>query len=62
MASASELKEKANALYRQKSLRRQTNIYRSIIEQYANNVPIQLIRTIRCNRAACFIELGESKI
>lgn len=61
-ALASKLKEKANALYRQKSFAKANEVYRLIIERYANNVPAQLIRTTRCNRAACFIELGESKI
>ena len=57
IASVSKLKETANALFKEKSFAEANNIYQSIIEQH-DNLSVQLIRIMRSNRAACFIELG----
>jgi len=57
IAPVSKLKETANALFMNKCFAEANNIYQSIIEQQ-DNLSVQLIRIMRSNRAACFIELG----
>jgi len=57
IASVSKLKETANALFKEKSFAEANKIYQSIIEQH-DNLSIPLIRIMRSNSAACFIELG----
>jgi len=57
--AAIELKEKANALFRNKLFSDALSVYVSIFQQFGYSIPAPFTRVIWCNLAACFVELGE---
>ncbi|KAF7312727.1 hypothetical protein MIND_00287600 [Mycena indigotica] len=60
-ARANELKDEANALFRARDFDGALAAYTDIINTYDDRVMIDTIRTIRCNRAACFLNLGDQR-
>ncbi|KAJ7817749.1 hypothetical protein B0H14DRAFT_2841581 [Mycena olivaceomarginata] len=58
-AKALEIKEIANTHFRAKEYQKALDIYSDIINQYSKRVMIETIRVSRCNRAACYLHLGE---
>ncbi|KAJ7683648.1 hypothetical protein B0H17DRAFT_29072 [Mycena rosella] len=58
-AKALDIKEAANAHFREKEYQKALDLYSSIINQYDDRVMLDTIRVARCNRAACYLNLGE---
>ncbi|KAJ7157615.1 hypothetical protein C8R43DRAFT_1125292 [Mycena crocata] len=58
-AKALEIKDVANAHYRAGEHQKALDLYSSIINQYDDRVMINTICIARCNRAACYLTLGE---
>ncbi|KAJ7759387.1 hypothetical protein DFH07DRAFT_817479 [Mycena maculata] len=58
-AKALEIKETANAHFRNKEYQKALDLYSSIINQYDDRVMLDTISIARCNRAACYLNLGE---
>ncbi|KAJ7253435.1 hypothetical protein C8J57DRAFT_1348072 [Mycena rebaudengoi] len=58
-AKALEIKEVANVHFRAKEYEKALDLYSSIINQYDDRVMINTINIARCNRAACYLNLGE---
>jgi tetratricopeptide (TPR) repeat protein len=61
-AKALEIKEVANVHFRAKEYEKALDLYSSIINQYDDRVMINTINIARCNRAACYLNLGEYAI
>jgi len=55
-----ELKKRANALFRKSWFSDALFVYQSILQQISDSIPAPFTRVIRCNIAACFIELSQS--
>ncbi|KAJ7447088.1 hypothetical protein B0H11DRAFT_2083263 [Mycena galericulata] len=58
-AKALEIKETANVHFRNKEYQKAVDLYSSIINQYDDRVMLATISVVRCNRAACYLNLGE---
>ncbi|KAJ6544954.1 hypothetical protein DFH09DRAFT_1321465 [Mycena vulgaris] len=58
-AKALEIKDTANAHFRAKEYQTALDLYSSIINQYDDRVMHDTICIVRCNRAACYLNLGE---
>ncbi|KAK7006232.1 hypothetical protein R3P38DRAFT_3037446 [Favolaschia claudopus] len=58
-AKALEIKESANAHFRAKEYQKACDIYSEIIDRFSGRVMIETTRVARCNRAACYLNLGE---
>ncbi|KAJ7111903.1 hypothetical protein C8R44DRAFT_985351 [Mycena epipterygia] len=58
-AKALKIKETANVHFREKDYQKALDLYSSIINQYDDRVMLDTIRIARCNRAACYLNLGE---
>ncbi|KAF8173592.1 hypothetical protein K438DRAFT_1980850 [Mycena galopus ATCC 62051] len=58
-AEALKIKETANIHFRAGEYKKALEIYTSIINTYSKRVMVETIRVARCNRAACYLHLGE---
>ncbi|KAJ6620047.1 hypothetical protein B0H10DRAFT_2023420 [Mycena sp. CBHHK59/15] len=58
-AKALEIKDVANTHFRAKEYQKALDLYTSIINQYDDRVMIDTINVVRCNRAACYLNLRD---